>query len=227
MSSALDVGARDGYISLALASRIDSVTALDLEAPDIQHEKITPIKGDITQLAFPDDSFDVVLCAEVLEHLRPSQLKLACQELLRVSKKYAVIGVPYKQDLRVGKTTCRICGAKNPPWGHLNDFDEKRLESLFSGADPVQCNYVGSTRDKTNSLSSIFMDMAGNPYGTYSQEEACVNCEGKLVPPPPSGILPYLFTKVAVLINQGQACFVRPSPNWIHVLFSKNPTFAK
>ncbi len=221
-SSILDVGARDGYISLRLASRFDSVTALDLVKPNIQHEKIISVKGDISQLTFPDNSFDVVLCAEVLEHIIPSQLVNACQELFRVSRKYTVIGVPYKQDLRVGRTTCGNCGAKNPPWGHLNAFDEKQLENLFPHAQLFRCNFAGVTKDKTNSLSTLLLDLAGNPYGTYSQEEPCVNCGEKVKATLPGGSIAYLCAKTAVLVNRIQSCFFQPTPNWIHVVFSKD-----
>ena len=127
----LDVGARDGYLSIRLADSGASVTALDLEAPVFRHERVTCVKGDVSALQFADASFDLVLCAEVLEHLRPEHLPRACAEIARVARHCAIIGVPYRQDTRVGRTTCGACGGKNPPWGHLNAFDEARLEQLF------------------------------------------------------------------------------------------------
>jgi hypothetical protein len=70
-------------------------------------------------LGFADDFFDFVLCAEVLEHIPTASLSRACSELGRVSKHYVLIGVPYRQDIRVGRTTCWSCRKKNPPWGHI------------------------------------------------------------------------------------------------------------
>jgi len=55
--SVLDIGAREGYISTRLADFFDSVTALDLEKPDIAHDHVTCVRGDATSLDFPDGSF--------------------------------------------------------------------------------------------------------------------------------------------------------------------------
>lgn len=48
--TALDIGARDGYISSKLADRSMRVTALDLEKPQIADSRIQCVKGDITAL---------------------------------------------------------------------------------------------------------------------------------------------------------------------------------
>ena len=94
MNSVLDVGARDGFISRELTKYSRTVTALDLEAPVIDHEKIRCVKGDVTALSFPDAFFDLVLCTEVLEHIPSDLLGRACDELGRVSGEYLIIGVP-------------------------------------------------------------------------------------------------------------------------------------
>ncbi len=110
VAPALDVGARDGFISRLLAGHFPFVTALDLELPSIDHERVQSVKGNIAALDFPDASFDLVFCAEVLEHIPKDLLGTACRELARVSKEYVLIGVPYKQDIRVGRTMgcCRF-----------------------------------------------------------------------------------------------------------------------
>jgi 2-polyprenyl-3-methyl-5-hydroxy-6-metoxy-1,4-benzoquinol methylase len=66
---ALDIGARDGHFSRLLAEHFESVVALDLETPSIQHRHVLCVQGDVTALEYPDDAFDFVFCAEVLEHL--------------------------------------------------------------------------------------------------------------------------------------------------------------
>jgi len=97
-----------------LVELFDEVTALDLEKPTISHDKIACVQGDIINLDFDDNTFDLVFCAEVLEHIPPHLLERATSELSRVSREFLLIGVPYKQDIRVGRTTCYSCGAKNP-----------------------------------------------------------------------------------------------------------------
>lgn len=218
---ALDIGARDGYFSKILTKYFDNVIALDLEMPTIEHNKIKSVQGDITNLTFSENSFDFVFCAEVLEHIPKNLLNQACTELSRVSKKYLLIGVPYKQDIRVSRTTCYSCGKKNPPWGHVNSFDEKRLNELFPLFKIKQMSFVGQTNARTNFLSMFFMDLAGNPYGTYTQEEACINCGMKLKPPPKRNLLKKTMTRVAFTLQRIQKSSNQPHPNWIHILFEK------
>lgn len=102
-SSALDVGARDGHFSRILAKRFASVTALDLEQPQLNDPKINFVSGDVTELQFLDDKFDLVVCTEVLEHIAPDRLVDACSELARMTRGHLMIGVPFKQDIRVGQ----------------------------------------------------------------------------------------------------------------------------
>ena len=220
--TALDIGTRDGYFAQRMAARYARVTALDLELPDISHPKIHPVKGNIGALEFPDNSFDTIFCAEVLEHLPGDLLQRACAELSRVTRRNLVIGVPYRQDTRVGRTTCYSCGAHNPPWGHVNSFDDDKLKRLFPGLSWEKADYVGSNKEVTNWLSVALMDAAGNPYGTYLQEETCVACGKHLVPPPPRGLRQKVLARTAELLNKGQRRLAAPRPNWIHILFTKN-----
>jgi len=217
----LDVGTRDGYIAIKLSEFFERVTALDLEKPEIHHDKITAVQGNITALDFPDNAFDVVLCAEVLEHLPPAVLGKACHELTRVAKEFVVIGVPYKQDIRVGRTTCFSCGGKNPPYGHVNSFDEQVLTRLFPHLSCERMTFVGENTIQTNVLSTFLLDAAGNPYGTYSQEETCLQCGSQLTLPPPLNLSKRILTKIALLLNRAQSHFITPRADWIHLLFRK------
>ena len=217
----LDIGARDGWFSIMLAERFDKVTALDIEEPSIDHPRVQCVKGDVTNLDFPNDAYDLVFCEEVLEHIPPEQLIKACCELERVAKKYILIGAPFKQDIRVNRAKCYTCGKRNPPWGHVNSFDEHRLKQLFSLCAVQKISYVGENREYTNVFSVFLLDFAGNPYGFYHQEEPCIHCGAKLKEPPPRNIPQKISTRLAFNIKNIQSPFHSPHPNWIHVLFEK------
>ncbi|MFR3489037.1 MAG: class I SAM-dependent methyltransferase [Alistipes ihumii] len=131
----LEIGARDCYLSRRLTALYREVTALDLRKPEIDEPGIVPVQGDVTALDFADRSFDTVFCTEVLEHVPPQKLRQACGEIARVSSRWALIGVPYRQDLRANRTRCARCGAVNPTTGHLSRFDRGRLEELFPGME--------------------------------------------------------------------------------------------
>lgn len=219
--TALDIGARDGYFSRLLAERFEHVVALDLEKPDIDHPRIEPVKGDASQLDFGDNAFDFVVCAEVLEHIPPHLLEQVCREIVRVAEQVVVIGVPYKQDLRLGRTTCQACGKVSPSWGHVNSFDENRLKALFQGLALTRVSYVGSSTNSTNAISAALMDFAGNPYGTYEQEEHCLWCDNVLMRPTHRTLTQKMATKLALTLNNTQRLFSRPRANWIHLRFEK------
>jgi SAM-dependent methyltransferase len=66
---------------------IDSLTA-DLESP------LAMVKMDLTNIQYPDESFDIILCSHVLEHIPDDAA--AMREMLRVLTKegWAAIQVP-------------------------------------------------------------------------------------------------------------------------------------
>ena len=219
LSTVLDIGARDGHFSKLLTDYFESVTALDLTMPQFSFDRVQTVQGDITNLQFPDNHFDVVFCAEVLEHI--SELEKACSEVARVARHAVVIGVPYRQDLRVDRTTCNHCGKKNPAWGHLNTFDEHRIKSLFPSCSIAKTTFAGRTNEGTNTLSAWLMDLAGNPWGAYKQHEPCVHCGKQMSPPASTSVGQKLLAVMAMRLNRLQSSFNRTRPNWIHVVFQK------
>ena len=225
--NAIDIGARDGYFSVLMTEFYKNITALDLEKPSFLHKSINCVQGDITNLNFIDESFDFVFCAEVLEHISPHLLQKVCFELERISKEYLLIGVPYKQDIRVDRTKCYSCGGKNPPWGHVNSFNIKKLQSLFPHSEIIEVSFVGKTNSRTNFISAFIMDLADNPRGTYGQIEACIHCGEKLKLPPKRSFSQEICTISAYSLNYIQKLFYKAHPNWVHLLFKKiayNPT---
>ncbi len=217
--SVLDIGARDGHFSRLLTKHFAEVTALDLQKPRFELEHVVTLAGDATRLEFAADSFDCVFCTEVLEHIL--DVRRACEEIIRVAKHEIIIGVPFEQDIRVGRTTCRSCGKPNPPWGHVNSFDEDRLSRLFSGLRVISKSFVGTTNEATSPISTFLMDLAGNPWGTYDQEEPCLSCGAHLTPPEGKHTWQKVCSATAARINRVQALWTRSHGNWIHLVFSK------
>lgn len=223
-TSVLDIGARDGHFSRLLTHHFEEVTALDLSEPAFRYPGVTTVAGDITNLQFEDNSFDCVFCAEVLEHI--PDVRRACQEIARVARYEMVIGVPFRQDTRLGRTRCPDCGETNPPWGHVNTFDERRLMDLFDGHRVISTSFVGFTREVTNPLSALLMDLGGHPWGTYGQDESCIHCGAELKPPARRTLPQKICSGLSVRLTQLQTAFVKPRGIWMHAAFAKEPSLA-
>jgi SAM-dependent methyltransferase len=77
---ALDLGCRDGYWSEKLAGKGYLVTSVDLVP---QYAKAMRVNADLA-LPFADNEFDLVWCAEVIEHLKDPAFTVA--EVRRILK---------------------------------------------------------------------------------------------------------------------------------------------
>jgi len=99
VDSILDVGCGEGFTlnrlkEHGIGKRLEGIEylkdAIELGKKTYPDIKIT--EGSIYDLPYKDNSFDLVLCTEVLEHL--DDPRKALQQLIRVSKKYLVVSVP-------------------------------------------------------------------------------------------------------------------------------------
>jgi len=216
----LEIGARDGHITRRLCGLYPSVVALDLSPVRVSEPRCHPLVANLVRLPFGEDEFDAVVCAEVLEHIPPELLEQACRELVRVTRACLVVGVPFEQDLRIGRTTCPTCGARNPPWSHRTTFTKDLLSRLFA---PMRCraeDLVGRQSVATNPFSAWILDRLGNPWGTYSQEEPCVTCGEPLRAPSISPVR-FALGKFAVALMRVQTVLTPSKANWIHLAFEK------
>ena len=135
-SSFLDVGGAEGY-KAALVRKIFnvSVRSCDLSKEATRRaEQIFGVPGepvDIVNLPYEDNSFDVVLCAETLEHV--ADIKAATRELVRIARKAVVITVPQEPLERIERNI-----REKIPHGHIHALDLHSFDWLESEGAQVQ-----------------------------------------------------------------------------------------
>jgi SAM-dependent methyltransferase len=87
-SRVLDAGCGASIFPVYLAKQGHRVTGVDLEVPeglDRMHDvHVDYVRAGITELPFPDCSFDAVFCISVIEHLGHHGVRGALSELRRV-----------------------------------------------------------------------------------------------------------------------------------------------
>jgi len=103
----LEVGCGEGIVLATLAARLPGTRfdGLELDERVLGQARIRCpgaklVRGDACELPFGNQSFDLVVCLEVLEHL-PEPAR-ALRELRRVARAGCLLSVPHEPFFRVG-----------------------------------------------------------------------------------------------------------------------------
>ncbi len=157
----LDMGAGAGRHAFEVFRRGAHIVALDYSLADLKDvsglfaamadageapagTSWATVNGDGTGLPFPDDTFDVIICSEVMEHIPDDTA--AAAELARVLKPGGTLAVTVPTFLPE-----RICWALSDeyhapfvPGGHIRIFTEAELKNRFetAGLEPVGSHHA-------------------------------------------------------------------------------------
>ena len=110
-SHILEIGCGNGKTAMALRDEGMRVTAMDFSQSAIDSCVATDgmdyICASVTDMPYPDGTFDGALAFHVLEHLDKDEMKVAVNEILRVLKpgSYLMVRVFSRDDMRSMKGT--------------------------------------------------------------------------------------------------------------------------
>jgi ubiquinone/menaquinone biosynthesis C-methylase UbiE len=132
----LEVGCGEGHLSRHLVKHLEpglqSYLASDLEVGRSscgEDRRLTFVQADACELPYDDDSFDLVVCCEVLEHLQRPEMALA--EARRVARRAVLVSTPWEPMWRILNVArgryLRDLG--NTP-GHIQHFGRSELLQL-------------------------------------------------------------------------------------------------
>ncbi len=177
-STVLEIGFNDMRMTRLLAECYD-VYGIDLPRSvdkKVQSEHDLKLSyASIESLPFSDNSFDMVVCAEVLEHLPGSVLEKGVKELARVARHWVFVSVPYRQQVWNENYKCTQCGFVGHCMEHLHYFDEQRLLSRFPGWRAKTLDLVGSQRDYAPDALYSIANKLGNSWSTMHWK--CTGCQ--------------------------------------------------
>lgn len=140
----LNVGIGPARLERALLERGWRVSALDPgegAVATLAGSAIDARCGYAQTMPFDDQSFDVVIASEVLEHIEPVIRRRALLEVSRVLVPggWFIGSVPYREVLSESEVVCPDCGKVFHRWGHVSSFDEAALAGELSAVfDRVQ-----------------------------------------------------------------------------------------
>jgi 2-polyprenyl-3-methyl-5-hydroxy-6-metoxy-1,4-benzoquinol methylase len=138
----LEVGAGEGVISRKMFDRFGSCVGLDLPDAGLREQwRSRPgphyLHADAERLPFRDEQFDLVVCVEVLEHLKDPAAGL--RELARVTSRHLLLSVPHEPFFRGSNLlTGRYLRALGNTPGHLNHWTGAGFQRFVSTAATVR-----------------------------------------------------------------------------------------
>lgn len=131
VSTVLDVGSGHAGLANRLAAEGYRVTGLDVSVVSLKRVRAHRVQGSALSLPFMAEAFDLVVCAEVIEHLSGDERRRCLDELWRVARRHVLITVPDNEDLDANLVRCDRCGYVFNAWGHVARFDGRSVRTLF------------------------------------------------------------------------------------------------
>ncbi|MHC9540243.1 MAG: class I SAM-dependent methyltransferase [Vulcanimicrobiota bacterium] len=125
VKTVLDAGCGIGTLTLPLKDTYQW-TGIDI-SPAVENFHSSTAIARLDRLPFADQSFDAVLCVDVLEHLPESYFDGALQEMARVARKAVLIVVPCEPSLKTLSLVCPRCGAAFHHDGHVRQVTLERM----------------------------------------------------------------------------------------------------
>lgn len=178
----LDVGCKDGLLLESSSDKTVFSVGLDINLASLKSVKFPVVNATAENLPFKDKTFDLVVCAEVLEHLTHSELENAVSELKRVSKKYILISVPFKEFLDMAWTKCKNCGEEYHLWGHKQSFHKEDFKKTFLPSKLTLTKIIRGNQRRFDPYLLRIRNKLLNGW-SYDQAVSCPRCGMSSEPP--------------------------------------------
>jgi len=210
-----DVGCGNGIITNKLNEQYD-IIGIDSSKNALEFLNAPSLLASIENIPIKDNSFDLVLCSEVLEHVPQSILEKSVSELKRITSKYLLITVPNEEFLEKLNVKCPECGTIFHAYGHLHSYNLKLLNELVGDEFQVVKSFVGGPKglEYNKALLKIRQNYAGKYFNPPNQLAYCEKCTNQTFLKVNGNLLSKICNGLNKIIS-------RRKPYWLFVLYQK------
>jgi ubiquinone/menaquinone biosynthesis C-methylase UbiE len=152
----LDVGFGLGYGLNILAIKAQEVNGIDVDSKVLEYCQNTLVGRnprlnqlavfDGYQIPFPDETFDVVTCVDVIEHVEDYNRLI--KEMVRVSKRGVFLSTPNRRPEYTNKD-----GTPKNYW-HLREWSFPEFDEIIRKFGPVEWRFINGPYEGPFTLST-------------------------------------------------------------------------
>jgi len=217
----LDLGCGNGIITNYLADYFE-VTGADRSTAALEMVRTQKVQCNCNDLPLNNNSFDLVLSSEMLEHLEDEILRDTVSEIKRVACNYILISVPNSEHIERNLVQCPVCSHVYNMNYHMRSIDLETLKAMFTGWR-LLVNTTGGPMVKPSFkwLTKIKHKFAPSSswiptYWTkkYNRNSLCPKCSYAF-------IIPFRHHPVSFVYDVITWLFSRARPYWLIALFEK------
>lgn len=177
----LDVGSAQGYLTVMLLSKGYDVISLDISPLRVvkvrdraANRGLNPhcIAADALELPFTNESLDIIIAGEVIEHLTEPEKTL--NEFYRILKPKGILIVTVPHDEKISYQVCIHCHKLTPSSGHLHSFDDKKLTRVVEQAG-FNVLHIKKVFNPLNSFPFIYKLFVPLPYPIWNMADTFLN----------------------------------------------------
>jgi SAM-dependent methyltransferase len=218
-SSLIDIGCGKGdVINALLESRPDlRIVGVDPFSEASEYIKAAFVRATLPHLPFENQSFDLVQCLEVLEHVSQNDFTASLGEIQRLAKKYIIIGVPYKENLETLQALCSNCRHKSHAYGHLRSFRAEDMENLLNEF-VMEKSVLAGIRQRRKSGAGVWVEHNLARIYHSPKDYTCSNCGSHSLSVP---LLPKIIAGFVSRLSDMLTKMSPSEPYWILAVYKR------
>ena len=204
----VDVGCGNGKITNELGKHYD-VIGVDRSSHALKSVTTKKLNCSAEDIKLEDNTVDLALSSEMLEHMEDQLLLDSIAELKRISKKYIYITVPNEETIEKNLVKCGKCNTIFNKTYHLRSFDILKFNELFPEYKILNHFTFGSKVRTYNTTLGKIKHKYANPDSWIPPNwtskghriTVCPTCSDEFEIPYKFSLLSYICDKINIIVS--------------------------